>query len=51
MTESICLTVYFDGSFWLGRLEWREAKRMRVATYTFGQEPTNPQLLAKLPRI
>ena len=51
MTESICLTVYFDGSFWLGRLEWREAKRMRVATYTFGQEPTNPQLLAKLPSI
>ena len=51
MTESICLTVYFDGSFWLGRLEWREAKCMRVATYTFGQEPTNPQLLAKLPRI
>ena len=51
MTESICLTVYFDGSFWLGRWEWREAKCMRVATYTFGQEPTNPQLLAKLPHI
>ena len=31
MTESICLTVYFDGSFWLGRLEWREHQARQFA--------------------
>lgn len=43
-TDSITLTVYFDGSMWQGLLRKHIAGEISMAKHTFGSEPTDPEL-------
>src|SRR5689334_7418288 len=39
------LTVYFDGQYWVGVIEWREDGRMIAANHIFGPQPSNEEVL------
>lgn len=45
LINSITLTVYFDGSLWRGLLKRQTADGITIAKHTFGNEPTDPELL------
>lgn len=39
-------TLYYDGQFWIGLVEFRDADGVRAARHIFGGEPNNAELLA-----
>lgn len=39
-------TLYFDGQFWIGLVEFRDEDGVRAARHVFGSEPNNAELLA-----
>lgn len=39
-------TLYFDGQFWIGLVEFRDDDGVRAARHVFGSEPNNAELLA-----
>ena len=39
------LTVYFDGQFWIGLVEWECEEGIRYARHVFGAEPTDMEVL------
>ncbi|HEX3778303.1 MAG TPA: YjdF family protein [Pseudonocardiaceae bacterium] len=39
-------TVYYDGQFWIGLVEFRDTDGVRAARHVFGNEPNNAELLA-----
>ena len=39
-------TLYFDGQFWIGLVEFRDDDGVRAARHVFGAEPNNAELLA-----
>lgn len=41
---SIALTVYFDGQFFIGLFERTNRKKLSVARYIFGGEPTDAEV-------
>lgn len=43
-TDSITLTVYFNGSMWQGLLRKQIAGAISMAKHVFGTEPTDPEL-------
>lgn len=42
---SIKITVFYDGSFWVGVFEREEKEFLQVAKFTFGQEPREIEVL------
>lgn len=40
------LTIYFDGSFWCGLVEYQEQGKMQVLRHIFGPEPKDSEVLA-----
>ncbi|MEU7838952.1 YjdF family protein [Nonomuraea sp. NPDC049129] len=46
----VTLSVYLDGSFWVGVLEIVEEGELRATRITFGAEPTDPELYEYLMR-
>jgi hypothetical protein len=38
-------TVYYDGQFWIGLVEFRDADGVWAARHVFGSEPSNAELL------
>lgn len=40
------LTVFFDGQFWIGILEWESAGVTRARRHVFGCEPADAEILA-----
>lgn len=45
MSTQVCLTVYFDGQYWIGLLEWTDDEGLRVARHIFGAEPSDPEIM------
>lgn len=39
------LTIYNDGQFWVGVIELRDNKRLKVYRYVFGKEPNTSEVL------
>lgn len=39
-------TLYYDGQFWIGLVEFRDDDGVRAARHVFGAEPNNAELLA-----
>lgn len=46
----VSLSVYFDGSFWVGVLELAEDGELRATRFVLGPEPTDPELYEFLMR-
>lgn len=45
MLETIALTVFFEGPFWVCVLERSDGKTLSAAKATFGAEPKDPEVL------
>ena len=45
MFETIALTVFFEGTFWVCVLERSDGKTLSAAKATFGAEPKDPEVL------
>ena len=45
MFETIALTVFFEGPFWVCVLERSDGKTLSAAKVTFGAEPKDPEVL------
>ena len=43
---SATFTLYYDGQFWIGLVEFRDDDGVRAARHIFGSEPNNAELLA-----
>ncbi|MER6951751.1 YjdF family protein [Nonomuraea sp. NPDC000554] len=46
----VTLSVYLDGSFWVGVLEIDDGGELRATRFTLGSEPTDPELYEYLMR-
>lgn len=40
------LTIFFDGSFWCGLVEYEESGNVQVLKHIFGPEPKNSEILS-----
>jgi hypothetical protein len=45
-TMSGTFTLYYDGQFWIGLVEFHDDDGVRAARHVFGTEPNNAELLA-----
>lgn len=41
---SLCLTIYFDGQFWIGLFEKIDKDTITICKYTFGAEPKDSEV-------
>lgn len=39
------LTIYYDGQFWIGVVEFHENERLKAYRYVFGTEPNDSEVL------
>lgn len=39
------LTVYFEGQYWVGVIEWQDDGRLYAANHIFGPQPSNEEVL------
>ena len=47
----MCLTVYFDGQFWVGVFEEQREGRLVVARHVFGPEPSCQEILLLVQQV
>lgn len=45
MSDYTITTVYYDGQFWVALIEKQIGDKYYTGKYTFGSEPSNPELL------